>query len=144
MSLYREPGRTARARRIAVGVALLLALGAGILVGRATAPAPTLADGVERLRQDAAPVRDALELVGITYRGSAAAVTRRAASDQLARAEAGFAAIEPRLMLLEPAQARRARTAIARLQRLLRRQAPADEVAAAATDAGGAVAAAVP
>lgn len=143
MSLYREPGRTARTRRIAAAVALLLALGAGILVGRATAPAPKLADAVAQLRKDAAPVGDALELVGITYRGRAA-VTRRAAADQLARARAGFAAIESRLVLLDPARARRARAAIARLDGLLRRQAAVAEVETAAADAGRAVAAAVP
>lgn len=143
MSLYREPGRTARTRRIAAVVVAFLALGAGILVGRATAPAPTLADAVERLRRDAAPARDALELVGITY-GGGGAVTRRAVSDQLARAEEDFAAIEARLVLLDAARARRARAAIARLDGLVRRRAPASEVETAAADAGRAVAAAVP
>ncbi|MGI9021112.1 MAG: hypothetical protein ACR2G3_10420 [Solirubrobacterales bacterium] len=68
MSLYRQAGGSS-ARAVAIGVAVALVVGAvaGYLVGRGTAPEPTLAELVAKARQELRPALSALELVGIEY-----------------------------------------------------------------------------
>src|SRR3954466_12909597 len=76
MSLYRQAGRAsgrtvliaaaaARAGRGAAG--LLVGRLAGFLLGRATAPKPSLADKVAALRASLAPAREGLELAATEY-----------------------------------------------------------------------------
>jgi hypothetical protein len=134
MSLYRQVGRPSG--WVAAGAVAVLAAGLvlGFALARVTASEPTLGDRVAELRADAAPAADALELVSIHY-GAKDETTRAAAREQLQRAEEAFAAVEPRLKLLAPDEAARARRAIDRLASLVRAGAPAREVEAAAAAA---------
>ena len=137
MSLYRETsGRSAKTLAlVALGAVTLLAI--GFALGRATAPTPSLESQLAKLREDARPTADALELVAIHYD-----TTREAASSQLDRARASFDAIEGDLALVDPAQTRAARAAIEELSSLVASGAPAAEVERAAADAEAAVRAA--
>jgi hypothetical protein len=143
MSLYREPGRAGRARAIAAAAVLLLALGVGFAVGRATAPEPSLGSELEQIRDGAATAADALELVSIHY-GAANATTRQAAREQLQRAQQQFAEVEPELAMIDAAGTEHARSAIERLARLVEQGAPANDVDRAARAAEDAVTAATP
>lgn len=137
MSLYREPGRGRRVRLAGAATTLLLALLLGFAVGRLTAPEPSLADAVAELRDEAAPIVDALELVAITY--GTDETTRVAAGEQLERATARFARVRPRLALLDPDGTKRARGRMDELARLVDRREEAAAVEQAAADARRAV-----
>ena len=117
-------------------------LAIGFVVGRATAPEPTLETQIAGLREQARPVAGALELVAIHY-GASNATTREAAGVQLDRAVASFEDIEDELALIDPAGATAARTAIADLSALVSTGAPAAQVEKAAAEAEAAVRAAV-
>ena len=68
MSLYRQPGRFAtRTISIAVGAALVVGVVLGFVLGRSTAPDPTLADKVAGLRSALAPAREGVELLATEY-----------------------------------------------------------------------------
>src|SRR4051812_19361320 len=68
MSLYRQAGRASgRTVLIAAAAALVVGLLAGFLLGRSTAPKPSLADKVADLRTSLAPAREGLELAATEY-----------------------------------------------------------------------------
>src|SRR3954453_21144562 len=68
MSLYRQAGRTSgRTLAIAVAATLVVGLGAGFAIGRATAPEPTLADRLADMRARLQPAQDGLELTVTEY-----------------------------------------------------------------------------
>jgi len=143
MSLYREAsGRsTMVVGTVLIGAAVAM-LAIGFLVGRATAPEPTLETRIADLREQARPVADALELVAIHY-GASNATTRDAAGIQLDRADTSFGDIEDELAVVDPAGATAARAAIEDLSSLVSAGAPAAQVEQAASEAEAAVRAAV-
>jgi len=68
MSLYRQAqGPSLRALAIAAAVALIVGGLVGYLIGRETAPEPTLVELVTEAREELRPALSALELVGIEY-----------------------------------------------------------------------------
>ena len=68
MSLYRQAGRASgRTVLIAAAAALAVGLLAGFLLGRGTAPKPSLAERVADLRTSLAPAREGLELAATEY-----------------------------------------------------------------------------
>ncbi len=138
MSLYREPGRRSRTTWIValLAGAVLLAIGFGI--GRASAPEPSLETQIADVRTDAARAADALELVSIHY-GGTNATTREAAQQQLNRAEALFADLEPRATLVDPVGTREARAALVSLGALVSAGAAPERVEQAALNAENAV-----
>jgi hypothetical protein len=132
MSLYRE-ARSRPGRRIAALVAAAtVGLLAGLAIGWALRPEPSLADGIEQVQDDVRPALDALELVPIHYESSSP-VTRRAARDQLARAEDAFDDAEPDLGLLDPAGTATVARELAALERALASRVSAAQVERDAT-----------
>ena len=141
MSLYRETrGTSARRAGVAVVASAILVV-AGFGLGRATAPDTTLEDNVASVRDQASEITDALELVPLHYE-STNATTRQGALDQLARARATFAGLEPQLALLDREGAAEASKALTELERLAQADAAPADVDAAATEARRAVRAA--
>ena len=68
MSLYRQAGRASgRTVLVAAAAALVVGLLAGFLLGRGTAPKPSLAERVADLRTSLAPAREGLELAATEY-----------------------------------------------------------------------------
>jgi hypothetical protein len=138
MSLYREPGRRGRGTIVAAVLAGIVVLAIGFGIGRATAPEPSLESQLASLRADAAPAADALELVSLHY-GAANETTKKAAQEQLDRAEQLFSGVENRLAAVDPAGTRAARAAIANLAAMIASGAPAAAVERAANEAEAAV-----
>ena len=127
MSLYRQAGRRSGSLAVAVVAALLIGFGLGYVVSRATADEPTLEEAIADVQSEAAPVADALELVGIHY-----ATAREAADAQLERAEESFEDVRPELELLSREATDAAAQAIDQLASLVESGAPAAEVEQAA------------
>jgi DNA-binding transcriptional regulator YdaS (Cro superfamily) len=68
MSLYRQAGRASGRTLVVAAVAALLAgLLGGFLLGRATAPDPTLAEKVAELRSRVRPAEQGIELTATEY-----------------------------------------------------------------------------
>lgn len=95
MSLYRQPGRNSMRTLVLVAAgAAIVALAAGLAIGRATAPAPTLADKIGDLRIGLKQAQEGVELVATEYPqgvrkggGVVAPTEYQAAVDDLARAQ---------------------------------------------------------
>jgi hypothetical protein len=134
MSLYRQVGRPSGWLAVSLVAVLLVGFVLGFALSRATTDDATLEDAVAEVQAEAGTTADALELVELHYDGSP-----QAARDQLGRARASFAEVEPDLRLLAPGQTTAAAGAIARVESLVARDAPAGEVEAAAEAARAAV-----
>jgi surface antigen len=68
VSLYRQAGRASSRTVLVAAVAALVVGGiAGFLLGRSTAPKPSLAEKVADLRTSLAPAREGLELAATEY-----------------------------------------------------------------------------
>jgi hypothetical protein len=102
----------------------------GFAVAWVVKPEPTLADRIQDVQDDVRPALNALELVPIHY-DSDNAVTRQAASDQLAAARDDLDAAGDDLAALDPQGAAQVTASLDELQRLLQESAPAARVAAA-------------
>ncbi len=145
MSLYREARRSrARTALVVVVVALLAGLG-GYLLGRETAPEPTLSELIPDAREQARPALSSLELVEIEYAqgvdasGDVAAPTElEAAGDHAAAAAAALDAAGD-LSAVDPAGIDAAAGAIAELQAAIRAEATQAEVRSLVADARAAV-----
>jgi hypothetical protein len=134
MSLYRQAGRSRGWLAASVVASLIVSFALGFAVSRAVADDPTFEDAVADVQADAGTTADALELVGLHYETSP-----EAARDQLERARESFAEVEPDLRLLAPDETSEAAQAVARVESLVGRSAPAGEVEQAAEDARAAV-----
>ena len=130
MSLYREPGRGRRAASLVVVGALLVGGLAGLVLGRATASSPSLADQVGEVQDRAQTVVAGFELVRTHYPRD-----HEAARGQATRARAEFADQRDDLAALDPHAADRAADAVDAAVRTTERDAPPAAVAAAASRA---------
>ncbi len=145
MSLYREARRRRKWLPVAVAGLAALALIAGIVIGRATAPERSLREAVRDVQENARLASDALELVTIEYReavsdGEVAAETEyQAARDGVERAREAFEGIRDELAVLDSTETRRADEALAELERLVARRASPDDVESVAADAAGSI-----
>jgi hypothetical protein len=141
MSLYREARRRRLWLPVAVAGLAVLALVAGVVIGRSTAPERSLRDAVENVQENARTASDALELVTIEYReavanGEIAAETEyEAAQDGIERAHEAFEGIRDELAVLDPGETRRADEALEELERLVARRASPDDVDRVAAEA---------
>jgi hypothetical protein len=112
MSLYRQAGRASGRTLLAVAAAaLVVGLIAGVVVGRSTAPKPSLADNVADLRARLSPAREGLELAATEY-GQAVRAGRvvepteyGAAKADVQRASDAIATSQRDLRALDPARA---------------------------------------
>ena len=125
MSLYRQPGRVAT-RTLALCAAAALALGllGGYVLGRVTAPDPSLAEQIAELRTQLRPAENGLELTATEY----------------GQAVRGGQVVEPTEYAAAKADVQRVRDTLAAAQADLRaldaRGAAALEAAVAQLDAG--------
>src|SRR5215218_7369483 len=127
MSLYRQAGRTSgRTIAIAAVAALVAGLAAGFALGRASAPEPTLAEGVADVRAKLQPAQDGLELAVTEYGqavrdGRVVAPTEyEAAQADVQRAAAAVAGVRADLRALDPARAAALERAVAALDDAVR------------------------
>jgi multidrug resistance efflux pump len=112
MSLYRQAGRTSgRTLLIAAVAALAVGLVGGYLLGRGTAPDPTLADKVAGLRTTLAPASEGIELSATEYpqavrNGKVVAPTEyQAAKADVQRAKDAVAGARADVRALDPSRA---------------------------------------
>lgn len=124
MSLYRQPGRYGRGTVVGVAV-LAFVVGALIafVVGRSTAPDPSLGDQIAQLRDDLQPARQGLEILPTEYqqavRGGATSTPGELAGvvATVKRVDAVLAEHRAELRVLAPAVAGRLGPDIAAVQR---------------------------
>lgn len=141
MSLYREASRRRRLPLLVAAAALAVGVPTGFGIGRATAPEPTVADALERVRAELRTARDALELLAIEYPqavsdGRVTAPTEYdAALADLRRARDAFERARDDLAAITPAAAARVDRLLADVAALVDRKAPAAQVAARAREA---------
>lgn len=145
MSLYREASRRRRLPLLIAAAALAIGVPTGFGIGRATAPEPTVADALERVRTELRTARDALELLAIEYPqgvsdGRVTAPTEYdAALADLRRARDAFERARDDLAAINPTAASRVDRLLADLAELVDGKGPAAQVAARAREAERAI-----
>ena len=138
MSLYREVSRRRRLPLLAAAAALLVGIAAGFVVGRSTAPEPSVANALEKIAVDLDTARDALELVAIEYPqgvsgGRVTAPTEYdAANADLERSREAFERAQSGLGPLAVEDAAEVERMLVELAALVERKAPAPAVEAKA------------
>jgi len=121
MSLYREAGARRNLAAAAIGVALVVGVAAGAVIGRATKQTPSLAEQMRDVQERTRPVVQGLDLVRLHVR-----TDRDAALAQAKRARDLFGGVAADLAAVDPAAAEAASRALDRT------------VGIAASDAGAA------
>jgi hypothetical protein len=151
MSLYRQPGRVAsRTLVLGVAAALVVGLGGGYAIGRATAPEKTLSGNVAELRGALRPAREGIELSATEYAqavkgGRVVAPTEyQAATADVARARSAVAGARDDLRALDPHAAADLDAAVGALGAAIAAKAGAAEVGRLSDRAGRALEAALP
>jgi hypothetical protein len=134
VSLYRQASGSRTRVLVIAAVAALIAAVAGYLIGRGSAPEPTLEELVTEARDDARPALSSLELVEIEYsesvdaNGEVTAPTEYEAA--LDHAAAAAAAIDGAadLASIDPDGVDAARAAVAEVEDAMQAEASPDEV----------------
>ena len=146
MSLYRQAGRTSgRTLLIAAVVALLAGLVGGYVLGRATAPAPTLAEQVADLRTTLGPAAEGVELSATEYpqavrNGKVIAPTEyQAAKADVQRAKDAVAGARADVRALDPSRAASLDQALDALGSAIDEKADPNQVKQLSSDAANAL-----
>jgi hypothetical protein len=144
VSLYREASSSRARTAVVVAVIALVGAVAGYLIGRATAPDPSLAEQIADARASAEPALKSLELVDIEYpqafeeSATGGPTELQAALDH---AEAAASALEDAgdLSAVDPAGLEDAQAAVERVEAAINRRADTNEVDELVAQARGAV-----
>ena len=146
MSLYRQAGRTSgRTLLIAAVVALLVGLVGGYVLGRATAPDPTLAEKVGDLRTTLGPAAEGIELSATEYpqavrNGRVVAPTEyQAAKADVQRAKDAVAGARADVRALDPSRAASVDQALDALGSAIDEKADPNQVKQLSSDAANAL-----
>ena len=146
MSLYRQAGRTSgRTLLIAAVVALLVGLVGGYVLGRATAPDPTLAEQVADLRTTLGPAAEGVELSATEYpqavrNGKVVAPTEyQAAKADVQRAKDAVAGARADVRALDPSRAASLDQALDALGSAIDEKADPNQVKQLSSDAANAL-----
>jgi len=146
MSLYRQAGRTSgRTLLIAAVVALLVGLVGGYVLGRATAPDPTLAEQVADLRTTLGPAAEGVELSATEYpqavrNGKVIAPTEyQAAKADVQRAKDAVAGARADVRALDPSRAASLDQALDALGSAIDEKADPNQVKQLSSDAANAL-----
>jgi hypothetical protein len=146
MSLYRQAGRTSgRTLLIAAVVALLVGLVGGYVLGRATAPDPTLAEQVADLRTTLGPAAEGVELSATEYpqavrNGKVIAPTEyQAAKADVQRAKDAVAGARADVRALDPSRAASLDEALDALGSAIDEKADPNQVKQLSSDAANAL-----
>jgi hypothetical protein len=125
MSLYRVASRRSRLFGLLVpAIALVVGLGIGLLVGRTTAPEPSLSDVLADEASHVAEARTALDVLTIEYPQSVSSPTEYGgAQADVRHAQEALAAAEG-LGAVDPSAYRRATALVAEVAALVERKAP--------------------
>jgi hypothetical protein len=125
MSLYRVASRRSRLFGLLVpAIALVVGLGIGLLVGRTTAPEPSLSDVLADEASHVAEARTALDVLTIEYPQSVSSPTEYGgAQADVRHAQEALAAAEG-LATVDPSGYRRATALVAEVAALVERKAP--------------------
>jgi hypothetical protein len=142
MSLYRVASRRSRLFGLLVpAIALVVGLGIGLLVGRATAPEPSLSDALADQASHVAEARTALDVLTIEYPQAVSSPTEYGgAQADVQHAQEALAAADG-LEAVDPSGYRRATALVAEVAALVARKAPPAEVEARVRTAEEALAA---
>jgi len=148
MSLYRQAGRTSgRTLVIAAVAALVVGLIGGYLIGRATAPKPTLAEKVAGLRTSLGPAQEGIELSATEYPqavrdGLVVAPTEYAAAQaDVKRAQDAISGARADVRAIDPARADALERAVADLRAAIDAKRDPDQVKQRSDAASAALAA---
>lgn len=130
MSLYREAGARRKTILIAIGVALLVGLIGGFVLGRSSVGEPKAADVIERLRADLGPVGNGLELLPREYEQAQAGSGAEGVGvkGNVDRIVASLDAALPDLKALDPAGAQELEGAVTSLAGAVGGNAPPAQV----------------